>query len=186
MATESEIGQLLAIAAASYPNYTKPDKEKFVVMVRAYHALLGHLPAEVVNAAMNDAMLRSPDFLPPAPSVLNAAGRVLGQSEQADETTALEQWGEVERHVRQFSPDFPINDPQYTRNYSAARFDNPVTQRIVDYMGGIRALHDSDNPVADRARFLEAYRIECRRTQERRVMLPGVAQLVAQLTAGNR
>lgn len=181
MATSLEIGLMLGVAMASYPNYRKPGEDDFLTMTEAYTRILGHLPADVVAAAFDLAVTRSVDFLPPAPKVLEAAGQLAVRGSGSNDNAAFEQWGEVERHIRDYSPDFPTNDPRYASNYAAARFDDPITQAVVEMFGGIRMLHASDNPAADRARFIEAYRTQVRRAGEQYAELPGVSEMTKKL-----
>lgn len=54
----------------------------------------------------------------------------------------------------------------------------PPIQRAVEYLGGVDEIGRSDNPVADRARFIEAYRRVMERAEHQVTMLPEVRKLV--------
>jgi hypothetical protein len=85
---------------------------------------------------------------------------------------AYSAWGEV---MKSFGPFGRYRVPEWT---------HPLIKEAVDAIGGYMMLCDSENGVADRARFVTAYeQLAKRRTRDTR-MLPAVRQMVAQLADG--
>lgn len=176
MTSKAEIGEMLALASINYPMYSLPEGHRFGLMIEGYHRILGHIPAATLAAAFDMAVSRS-EFMPTPAAVMRALRDLDEQANGSTEVEAMEQWGAIKKAMREYSADFP-----------SGRGSNPgneVTQRIVKWMGGMTALWRSDNEVADRARFLEAYRIECGRGTEARLMLPGVRRVLESITAHN-
>lgn len=156
MATTNEIRKALALAAAAYPN-TKYPKQTVELWCR----LLVDLPDGSVEAAVLDYLAASHQFFP-APGVIRQRAISLSNRE---ELTPPEAWGEVRQAMSRVG------------FYGDPEFSGPAVERAVASVGGWKHLCSSENLVADRARFLEAYEAFARREREDRWRLESVKKL---------
>ncbi len=76
----------------------------------------------------------------------------------------VEAWGEVVQQIRRVG------------SYGQPSFSNPLIHRVVEQLGWV-LLCQSDNLIADRARFLQAYETLLRREKERNVAFSPVEAL---------
>jgi len=180
MATRDDIGKLIMVLAASFPNF-KPGysaqerKARLGEMVQAYTAILGDLDADrLAQAAYH---LASTNTWFPTASELRKAYFSLGER-ASGVPTADEAWAEVKS--------------LFHRGYSHYRPPTPETVshprvwKALQGIGGWRALCQSENDAADRARFIQAYETHTRRDQELSHMLPGVRQAIEELAGRYR
>jgi hypothetical protein len=180
MATQAEIGKIIMILAAAYPNFkagrtAAERKARLSEMIGAYTAILNDLDAD--RLAQTAYHLASTNTFFPSAAELRAAYYNL-EERAAGVPTADEAWNEVKRLFR--------------RGYSRYRappeeaFSHPLIRKALAGIGGWLALCNSENDAADRARFLQAYEIHMRRNREISRMLPAVREVIDQLADRHR
>lgn len=140
---------------ASYPNTQITDAS-----VAAYLDMLQVIPAGEVEAAVQQAMIESPQFLPPAPAIV-AQWRKLTTPEAP---TAGEAWGSVEKALR------------HVGSWGKPKFNDPTTARVVEMMGWLN-LCQSENLDTIRAQFRDMYNQLSAREQAHQRLLPAARQL---------
>lgn len=179
MASKAEIGKVLGILSAAYPQFGKDVSETALAMtMRVYEQTLQDVPADVLEAAALQQISNS-RFFPTVAELRERAAALLAPAERS----AMEAWGEV---LDTFT------DGRYYRfedghSYTPV-FDDPVLAAVVDDMGGYWHVYEchrskDGNPTADRARFIEAYNARQKRQREERLALPQVERVRAQLAA---
>ena len=179
MATREDIGKLISIIAAATPSFKLgrgvEAKTRLTEMIHAYHLLLGDLDADrLTEAAMH--VISQGTFFPSAGELRRAYFNL--EERAAGVPTADEAWAEVKS--------------LFHRGYSRYRpptsetFSHPRVEKALQGIGGWRALCQSENDAADRARFIQAYETHTRRDQELSHMLPGVRQVIEELAGRYR
>jgi hypothetical protein len=136
--TPIETKKLIAVLAAAYPsaNRTASDLE---AMASVWHRVLANVPyAEADHAAYE--IIGTSRFMP---SVSELLSRIRAKHE-TPRRTGIEAWGDVMRAVSNFGA------------YRDPKFDDPAVAQVVRAMGW-QELCASENQVADRARFVDAY-----------------------------
>lgn len=190
MATKRDVTKVLMTLLASFPNFR--PKVTATQMRDAYHVILGDLdPDRLMKAAVH---LGSTQTFFPSAAELRAAYFELAER-ASGVPTAQDAWAEVCHRLRvrfryvegrgiqksrllrehEWSDSFEVGAP------TAEDWSNPLIQKAIDAVGGWAALCRSENEVADRARFLEAYNVYLAREREATRMLPGVRETVQRL-----
>lgn len=131
-----------------------------------YVQVLSDIPPEQLKIAVLRHVTQSRFF--PSVSELREAAAGLHQ-EAEDQPDAYTAWAEVTAAFR---------DVGY---YRQPTWSHPLIGRAVDALGGWRNLCQSENGVADRARFFEVYGAYASRSQNERTALPVVQTYIAQL-----
>jgi hypothetical protein len=151
MATFKMIMRTLSVLAAAYPTFDlKPET------IKVYVRLLEDLPDSLIEQAAI-AHIASSTFFPTVAELRKAALVLLdGQNPLP---TALEAWSEVEEQVRR------------TGYLGKPSFSNPLITRTVSAIGW-QNICRSENPVADRAHFLNGYAQLCERERNQMRLLP--------------
>lgn len=166
----TETARILAVISLTHPGRHRPDQT--AELVDAWHSLIGDLEYAHVNAALR-ALLQTSSWAPTPADVRRAALEIA----RGPGKTGAEAWGWVLRAVSRWgayrSPgvDFDVPDP--------------VTARVVAALGW-QSLCLSENAVADRARFIEAY--DAMAQQDRREAQSPVLQVAREhraVTAGD-
>lgn len=181
MASEKTIKQITALLSAAYPDHwNKLSVEQVSQLLTLYSRLLADIDDALLEQATLRHIARSQWF--PKVSELRNAAVDLAHPPALD---PVEAWGQVCEAIRRVGV--------YSQQPS---FDDPMTGAIVRQMGW-RELCLSEFPIADRARFLEAYERQTARAA-RSAQLPtalqdgsaSVNQIIAavtdQLAAGGR
>lgn len=139
------------------------DRATSLSMVDAYHTLLEDIPYETVSAAAR-VLLQTRAFIPSAAELRGAALELV----QGSVAPGGEAWGKVLRAIqergayRQPGVDFVFHDP--------------TTAQCVAALGW-QALCLSENPVADRARFIEMYdKLAAQQRREHQAPILGAAK----------
>lgn len=158
--------QCLALLAENWPK--EPFNE---ARQRIYEMALADINPELLKAAVLACIATRTWFPQPAEIRQQAADLVQRASGQMG---AYEAWGELTKMLR--------------RGYGINRTPSldDLTQRALDAIGGWRWFCNSDNPVADRARFIQAYEQLVARQNNDIMLLPGVIEYVMQLAAPNQ
>lgn len=166
MATLTEVSEVLAGAAAVYPNFKMavgPD-----AFARAWHRHVGHLPAAQLQAAMDRAVHES-EFFPTVHDVLKAHGKLGSQ-----QVVGAEAWAELQRLIAEhgyYQPPYGAR-PHGIDNWLGGEhwtIPDPITARLVPSFGGWAAMCQSDDVMVDRAHFIKAYEaIQARQAEQAR------------------
>ena len=164
MATQIEILRVLKILGELYPAFQLSSSA-----VEVYVQLLADIPGPVLEQAALEHIGRS-TFFPAIAELRSAAFDIL---ESANPTpTDYEAWAEVQAEIRRVG------------HCGQPSFKNPLVKQVVDQLGW-RYLCLSENPVADRAHFVQAYQAlaERQRQDTRRPQL--VTQFIISLKENN-
>lgn len=166
---------------ASYPDHVaKLSDETMAAQVQLYHQMLTDLDLETLRSVVLRHMAESQWF--PKISELRKAAARLANPAALDPAEA---WEQVVRAIPVYGHTIAGMD-----GAGIPPFDDPLTAVVVRQFGW-NALCLSENPVADRARFIEAYARQAQRAQERAALPAGLqdgaltgARKVDQITAG--
>jgi hypothetical protein len=166
---DQDILQIISLLCAAYPNaHITPET------ITVYVVTLRHYDPETLRAAALHCVSRCKFF----PTVAEINEAITNLAEHATgQPTAAEAWGIVLRAIRKYGHTL--------YGGHRPRFENQVIEKVVGYFGW-NDLCLSENEVADRARFIEAYTVELRRERERATMLPEVKALADKLSAPRR
>ena len=172
MATPLEVKQVWTGMLALYPHYAKErSAADLKETLKLYQELLADVPGEALLAAARQHATVSKFF----PTIAELRQPALALAQPAREL-AMEAWGTV--------TDTFSRGEYYFYESGVARgptWDNPITARIVQCMGGYFELCKSENLTADRARFIEAYEQLAQREHAESLLLPEVRELRAKL-----
>lgn len=161
-----EASKIVAVILAAYPAaYIPPDR--VIPMREAYRTALHDLTYEQADRALRAVIETSPK--PPSPSEIRRAWMEL---QRGNRKTGLEAWGTVVKAMSR--------EGAYRKPGVEFVFGDKTTARVVDAMGW-EELCLSENTVADRARFIEAYEAMAL-NQDREDRSPTLAQAAAQRT----
>lgn len=196
MATEQEVGRALAVVMPLFSNYKPPrpndpnDPRKgsaeMDALVKAWHMVIGHLEPDVLSGALRAAVTRT-QFFPTPSLVLECAVELTS----APKRTGLDAWGDVKRAIAEHGSYHPPNGVSVLAVGGYAwTFEDALVGKVVAALGW-RTLCMSENEMADRARFVDAYEQEQRRSGERERLTPDLIafqgrkqQEALRLTAG--
>jgi len=168
-----ELGNILGTLMASYPAFTnKLGKEERKDMFRAYHLILGDLDANLLlKAALG--LVGTATFYPSAGELRRAYFDLLDTANNIPD--AYQAWAEVKALFRRgYSRMRPPTAESVTHSRVLAALEG---------IGGWLALCSSENDVADRARYIQAYETYTKREQYTERMLPGVMETAKRLVA---
>jgi len=169
MIPEATFKAVMAVLASTYPNFKLGPGT-----LDAYYTVLGDLDADMLKAATLHIAATSKWF-PAASEIRAAAFSLVEQSEGVPD--AYEAWTQVLSEIGRVGRS---GRPNWTHEAVGA---------TVQAIGGWGYLCMSENMVADRARFVEAYGMMVNRERERVRMLPAVqaqiGKLAGRLTGGS-
>ncbi len=141
MATSREVAEVLGMLSSVYPHYNLTPET-----IKSYAILLSDIPVDTLKAAAIQCA-RTKTFFPSVSELVSAAYDFID-----DDTTPEEAWGIVVKHMSR---------PMTTYHAGKKLKLKPLSDRIeraVTAIGGWPVLRASENYVADRARFIDAYR----------------------------
>jgi hypothetical protein len=167
MATDQEILKALTVLASAYPRFDLPEQT-----IRIYQRLLADLDFDLLKAATLQCATTHTFF----PAVAEIRAAAVDLKAMADGIPSdIEAWGQVLEQMRKVG------------SYGTPDFSHPLVDQVVRQMGWIN-LCMSENQIADRARFLEAYSQTNKVTRRRSQMLPEVLDIVDRkmLSAGDK
>ena len=164
MATEIEILRVLKILGDVYPTYQLSSSA-----IEVYVRLLADIPGCVLEQSALDHISRS-RFFPCIAELRSAAFSIIDATEPIP--TEYEAWSEVQAEIHRVGH---CNHPQ---------LDNPIATKVVEQLGW-RYLCLSENPVADRAHFVQAYQALAERERSSAHRLPMVIEFIAELKAAD-
>lgn len=155
MATETEVAQIVALISAAYPNFNPTEQT-----VEVYYQTLKDLPGDELKAAALTAIAEAGRKF--APSVGELRGAV-GEIRKAVHNlpSSYQAWEEVLKQMVRVG------------SYRSPEFSHPLIHRVVDTLGW-KNLCLSENAVADRARFIQAYEQLLMRFERDDLLLPEV------------
>lgn len=167
MATQREVLRVWAMLLAAYPAFVKDgDPAQLEQTLHVYQQLLADVPGDVLNATAMQHIASNKWF--PTVAELRAGAIAITATQYVP---AMEAWGELVDAMLDYGSYAPM--PQ---------FSNPILAAVVRQMGW-KELCQSENPVADRAHFCQAYEARVRRAQDDALTLPQVRELHERLTA---
>jgi hypothetical protein len=164
LATEIETLRVLKILGDVYPTYKLSRSG-----VEVYVQLLADIPGAMLEQSALDHISHS-TFFPSIAELRSAAFSIIEAIDPAP--TEYEAWSAVQVEIHRVGY---CNQPQ---------FDNPITAQVVEQLGW-RYLCLSENPVADRAHFVQAYQALAERERISSHRLQTVTEFIASLKATN-
>jgi hypothetical protein len=164
MATEIEILRVLKILGDVYPSYQLSSSA-----IEVYVRLLADIPGPVLEQSALDHISRS-TFFPSIAELRSAAFSIIEAAEPSP--SEYEAWSEVQSEIQRVGHS---SNPHLT---------NPVTAQVVEQLGW-RTLCLSENPVADRAHFVQAYQALTERQRHAARRLLEVSEFIAALKSAN-
>jgi hypothetical protein len=160
MATEIETLRVLKILGDVFPSHKLASSA-----IEIYVGLLADIPAHVLEKSALDHISRS-SFFPSIAELRSAAFSII---EAADPVpTGYEAWSDVQAEIQRVGH---CKQPQ---------FDNPIAAQVVKQLGW-HYLCLSENPVADRAHFIQAYQAIAERQRNSAHRIPLVTEFIATL-----
>jgi hypothetical protein len=171
MATIDDIHKVWTMLCVAYPNHFRNVPYNVLDETLAlYERLLSDIDPALLEAATIQHIAASQFF----PSIADLRSSALALQKRAVELpSAYEAWGLFLEEVRRIG------------SYGTPEFKSPVLAKVVASLGW-RDLCLSENQVSDRARFIEAYTIECQRETENMNLLPDVRRVVEALAVGRK
>lgn len=179
--TPAEAQQVVTLLIAAFPRQlTELDHDQQLDTMRVYRKMLADLDFERAEAAVLR-LLATARFMPTIAEIRAAVGVVAHGTKRS----GAEAWGDVHAAMRKYgshrTPGVEFN------------FDDPIVVRLVRAFGWYD-LCKSENPIADRARFIDAYeKMESTERTEAAVLpgavtpqLPMIAELAKKLTRGDQ
>jgi len=160
MSNGNNLAKCIGLLMAAYPRQEFPEPSQ-----RLYARMLADIPGDLLEAAIMD-IISKKTFLPSISEIREAAAGLVEKS--AGQVSAVEAWAHVCKQITRVG------------RYGSPDFDD-ITRRAVEAVGGWRELCNSENAVADRARFYQAYDQLASSGRGDAMMLPGVRALVAKM-----
>ena len=166
MKANEHIVKIMGVLHAAYPNFVFADNT-----ITVYGEMLADLDPYLLEQAAKAHLVTGKFF----PTIAELRERVAGLVERACKTPGgAEAWGEVTDKIRTYG------NTLYGGN--VPEFSSPIVTKVVGYFGW-NELCLSENSVADRARFLQAYEVELNRAREDMRFLPETHDAVALMSA---
>jgi hypothetical protein len=131
--------------------------------------LLADIPGAMLEQSSMEHISHS-TFFPSIAELRSAAFSIIEAAHPVP--TAYEAWSEVQALI------------QHVGHYNHPIFDNPITAQVVNQLSW-RYLCLSENPVADRAHFIQAYQVLIEREKNSDHRLPMVNEFISVLNAGD-
>lgn len=140
--------------------------------IEVYYEVLKDLPAELVQAAALEYIASASAFPPTPGQIRDRAMRLTRRANKVP--SAAEAWQEVREApadgVKRWSEETEEGWVIYNQPY---QWDSPLTEKVARNLGWPNMFW-SDNLAADRARFLEAYKLQVEYSTEEATSLPEV------------
>lgn len=140
----NEASKLVTVAVAACAQGARLTYEQVESTIDAWLLLLGDLTFEHASCALATVLQTSP-YLPAVADIRRAAVELV----HGPRRPGAEAWGDVKRAMGSHGA--------YRTPGVDFRFDDPIVAQLVSTAFGWRELCASENAVADRARFIEAY-----------------------------
>jgi len=166
MATDRGVAEVCGVLSAAYPSFALTRET-----IGVYQRVLADVPDDLLQMAAVDCISKGRFF--PSVSELRDAALAIRTNSMA-QISAFEAWDEVCRLIRDQG------------HASTPEFSHPWIAAAVRQSGGWVRLCMSENSIADRARFLEAFADAQRRNLEAERTLPQVRELALRLASTRR
>ncbi len=166
MAEKGFVAKTCGLLAAAYPHFELRE-QTVEVYVMAFH----DVPEQVLEAAAKDCITTN-KFFPSVAELRDRCFEIFTGARYAP--SAYDAWAEV---IGAISTHDALHRPS---------FSTPAINRALQGIGGWRHVCLSENIVADRARFYQAYESILRRDMRQAKMLPEVREMTQRLAAGYR
>ena len=157
----AEFRKLMEFLGKAYPRFTLGPET-----IEVYYQILGDLSLDLVKAAILQLISDDSPWCPSAGQIRGCAFDLLDR--EANVPTAWDAWAEVCKR---------IGDIGYDRKW-IPEFSHSLIKRTVDAVGGWLVLCMSENAIADRARFVQAYETLAKRERAQARMLPQVRKVL--------
>jgi len=157
MATVAEIVPILKTLGDVYPSFRLSGSA-----IEVYAQLLADIPGAVLEQAALDHISRS-NYFPTIAELRSAAFNIIEASNPTP--TDYEAWAEVQAEIRRVG------------HCGQPKFENPLAEQVVQQLGW-RYLCLSENPMADRAHFIQAYKALLEQDRIRRYRPRVIAQFI--------
>lgn len=169
MSSTEAIARVFQMLSRAYPDHASRylAGDEAVQTMRLYQRMLGDVPDGVLEAAVLEHIAQSP-FWPKVSDLRERCFRLMAN--EADLPDAYTAWGMVCRRLRERIPLY--RDGQF----HAPKPLHPLIEETVRNLGGWEALAASEEPVADRARFVDAYERLVHRERQRLMEFPAVRE----------
>jgi hypothetical protein len=165
MATEIEILRMLKILGDVYPSFQLSSSA-----IEVYVRLLDDVPGSVLEKSALDHISRS-TFFPSIAELRSAAFSIIEATSPIP--TEYEAWSDLQAEI-------------YRVGYCYhPHFNNPITSQVVEQLGW-RYLCLSENPMADRAHFVQAYQSLAERERNSSHRLQIVNEFIDALKASDQ
>lgn len=160
------IVEILAVLAAAYPRFELP-----VATIQIYEKTLSDIPVDALQAATLDLVAES-KFFPTAHEIRKSAFALMADDDTPDAYSA---WATTLDFVREGR-----GNPTTGKS---REWDIPaLIEQTVRQVGGWSYLALSENVVADRARFIDAYDRMIEKQEYKTRQLPQIAKLAQRLS----
>ncbi len=159
MADATDILQILSVISAAFPNYQEQPQTPEV-----YLQLLGDMDTALLKVAVLQCCSEpGRKFAPTVGEIRGAAAELTRLANHVP--SSYEAWQEVQQSFRGMGKPW----------------SHPLVKQAVDIFGW-HNLGMSENPVADRARFIEAYEQLLHQGEREQTMLPAVRRYIEENT----
>ena len=159
------IAQILFVLGAAYPRFELTPET-----VQIYEETLSDIPVDALQAATLD-MVAESKFFPTVAEIRKSAFALMAE----DEPDAYSAWGKTLDLLRDGR-----GHPIISRS---REFDvHPLIEQTVRQVGGWSYLAQTENVVADRARFIDAYDRTIEKQEYKTRQLPQIAELAQRLS----
>jgi len=166
VATKETIAKAMRLLYANWP-----DQQRGKATAELYYQMLKDLPDATIAAAVRQRIAESNPFFPRVGEIRQLA---IDIASGADEVMpAPEAWGKLLRWIRRYGGGYQFWDAKGPHDPPGLP---PLVKKAADAIGGVDYIGMSENLVADRARFIEAYQIYVQRARARVGMLPEVKE----------
>lgn len=159
--TKDEIGTLIALTAANFPNTQERDLRP---TLNLWKEMLSDMPFDVAKAAVIK-VLSTARFWPTVAEIREAATHLT----QPHIMSSAEAWGLFERSNDRYG---------YYRPEEGMNMLNPLIRQTVRSMGGYRELCSSENVGVTRGQFMKIYEQLAAREKEMAVLPASVRELI--------
>lgn len=181
MATPDEVKKALMSVMPLFANYKPPASPKEVeIFTMAWHRQVGHLPSDILAAALADAAGKT-GFFPTPKEVLDSVVTLSTPASISGE----EAWGKVVKCILEFGyirPPFELVAPEDQPNVREPwTFADKKTLEVVKQMGWRRLCLEEDETL--QWQFIHAYKALTERTVTAIRELPAVTDTRRQIAA---
>jgi len=163
------VARVFQMLSRAYPDYASRylQGEEAVQTMRLYLRALEDVPDDVLEAATLDHIAQSA-WWPKVSELRERCFRLVAN--EADLPDAYTAWGIVCRRLRERIPIY------HNGRFHAPAPLHPLIEQAVRNLGGWGVLSASEEAVADRARFIDAYERLLSRERQRFMELPAVRE----------